>query len=556
MVSGGEVRAMKVLVMTGGLVSGNETSTWSVGSRLVRQWLASEHAWLDLKIKLVFAEFLLRRPRAEVHAPQTPDLTEVVLATLLQQAGMPYALATYDDLFAHPRRVRRLLEETDCVFVSTTFLRDLSELMPVVRMLKRPHNHVVVGGPLAGLLAERWGERGQDAPEVEVLAPGYGEFLVPALAEWIRSGFRTLKAPAGGRLIDRGRTKVLYSGVPPSEDLDFLPTPDWALSERDRQRRYKMIYYESVRGCPYRCSFCNYPYLFTDTRFRYKSAQRMAEEWEHYLARDEIDHIICLDSLFTVPRRRLTEFCRLLIERRLKVKWTCYARADDLAHEATAELMQSAGLNQAQIGLESGDQGQLDNMEKACTVESNGRAIDNCRKYGITSVVSLIVGFPGETAETLERTLEFLRRHPPDFFFLAPFSTRAAGVPVLNQANRSRFHLRTANHLNTGAPYWRHSTMSCAEVGGHTQRMYQRIMREGISLNAALFYEGLMNFRPEQREELLRRQRSLAQSSAIRSWVFARLHGFIDRRLATDVERQFAAQEPDATLPPELVRIQ
>ena len=542
---------MKVLVMTGGLVSGNESSRWSVARRLFRQWLASEHAWLDLKIKLIFAEFLLRRPQAEINALSTPDLTEVVLATMLQQAGMPYALATYGDLFDRPQRVRELLDETDCVFVSTTFLRDLSELMPLVKMLKRPHNHVVVGGPLAGLLAERW----QDTPEIEVLAPGYGEFLVPALAEWIRSGFRTLKAPAGGRLLDRGQMKVLYSGVPPSEDLDFLPTPDWELSERDHQRRYRMIYYESVRGCPYRCNFCNYPYLFADTRFRYKSAQRMAEEWERYLTHHEIDYITCLDSLFTVPRRRLAEFCRLLIERRLRVKWTCYARADDLADEATAALMKSAGLNQAQIGLESGDQAQLDRMEKACTVDSNARAIDNCRKHGITSVVSLIVGFPGETAGSLERTLEFLRRHPPDFFFLAPFSTRATGVPVLNEVNRSRFDLRTANHLNTGAPYWRHATMSCAEVGGHTQRMYQRVMSEGISLNAALFYDRLMTFRPEEREDLLRQQKSLTQSSALRSWVFARLHGFIDRRLATDVERQVGPQEPQGALPSELVQI-
>jgi anaerobic magnesium-protoporphyrin IX monomethyl ester cyclase len=542
---------MKVLVMTGGLVSGNEPSVWSVGRRLFRQWLASEHAWLDLKIKLVFAEFLLRRPRVEIDALSTPDLTEVVLATMLQREAMPYALATYGDLFDYPRRMRGLLDETDCVFVSTTFLRDLSELIPLVRMLKRPHNHLVIGGPLAVLLADRW----QDTPEVEVLAPGYGEFLVPALAEWIRSGFRTLKAPVGGRLLERGQTKVLYSGVPQSEDLDFLPTPDWELSERDHRRRYKMIYYESVRGCPYRCSFCNYPYLFTDTRFRYKSAQRMVEEWEHYCTHYEIDYITCLDSLFTVPRRRLAEFCRLLIERRLKVKWTCYARADDLADEATAALMKSAGLNQAQIGLESGDQGQLDNMEKACTVESNGRAIDNCRKHGITSVVSLIVGFPGETAETLERTLQFMRLHPPDFFFLAPFSTRATGVPVLNEVNRGRFGLRTANHRNTGAPYWRHNTMSCADVGGHTRRMYQRIMSDGISLNAALFYDRLMTFKPEEREELVRQQQSLTRCSALRSGVFAWLHGFIDRRLAADVERQFAAPEPQATLPAEPLQI-
>jgi radical SAM superfamily enzyme YgiQ (UPF0313 family) len=281
----------------------------------------------------------------------------------------------------------------------------------------------------------------------------------------------------------------------------------------------------------------------------------MADEWEHYLTRHQIEYITCLDSLFTMPRARLTEFCRLLMERRLQVKWTCYARADDLANEATAALLKSAGLNQAQIGLESGDQALLDNMEKSCTVESNGRAIDNCRKYGITSVVSLIIGFPGETTESLERTLEFLRRHPPDFFFLAPFSTRATGVPVLNEANRRRFQLRTANHLSTGSPYWRHSTMSCAEVGGHTQQMYQRIMSEGISLNAALFYDRLTTFRAEEREELLRQQRSLTQGSQFRRWSLAQLHRMIDRRLARDVAREFAPQPQDAT-PPRLVQIQ
>lgn len=121
--------------------------------------------------------------------------------------------------------------------------------------------------------------------------------------------------------------------------------------------------------------------------------------------------------------------------------------------------------------------------------------------------------------------------------------------------NRSRFDLRTANHLNTGAPYWRHNTMSCAEVGGHTKRMYQRVMSEGISLNAAHFYDRPMTFRPEEREALLRQQQSLTQSSAVRSWVFGRLHGYIDGRLKADVERQFASQESHAALPPELVQI-
>jgi hypothetical protein len=64
-----------------------------------------------------------------------------------------------------------------------------------------------------------------------------------------------------------------------------------------------------------------------------------------------------------------------------------------------------------------------------------------------------------------------------------------------------------------------------------------------------------MTFKPEEREELVRQQQSLTRCSALRSGVFAWLHGFIDRRLAADVERQFAAPEPQATLPAEPLQI-
>ncbi len=535
--------------MTGGLVTGTEASVWIALRKLFEQWRASEHAWLDLKIKLVFAEFLIRRPRSEDQDLWAPDLTEVVLATLLNQAGMGYSLATYGDLFDRPGMVDKLVEEADCIFFSTTFLSDLSEILPLIRMLKRPHNRIVVGGPLAGLLADRW----EGMPEVDVLAAGYGEFLVAALVDWIRSGFTVLRPAAGGRLQQRGPTQVLHSGVPETHNLDFLPTPDWMLSEHDRRRRYRMIYYESVRGCPYRCSFCNYPYLFTDNRFRYKSAERMVEEWEHYLFNLDIEYVTCLDSLFTVPRARLTEFCRTLIERRLHVKWICYARADDLADEATTALMKAAGAHQVQIGVESGDQTQLDNMDKACTVESNGRAIDNCRKYGITSLVSLIIGFPGETADTLARTLDFLRRHPPDFFYLAPFSTRATGVPMLTEANRRRFGLHTADHLRTPAPYWLHRTMSCTEVGNHVRQLHQNVMSEGISLHAALFHDRLLDFRVEDRDAWLRQQKAIVRGSRFPSWIFDSLNRFVDWRLAADVER--CLSPGDSSRPLNLIHI-
>jgi anaerobic magnesium-protoporphyrin IX monomethyl ester cyclase len=540
----------RILIATGGLVTGKERSVFLAARKTWEQWRAADEAWLDLKVKLVMAEPVvasrleaLRHPEIrKALAPRTdepPSLTEVVLATLLHQEGLPYERMELDEIFSAPEEVERKLAATDCVFLSSTYLHDLSEVEPLLRRLKRPHNRIVMGGALAGILHDRW----EGAPELDVLAVGYGERLIAPLADWIRSGYRTLEAPEGGRLIQKGSTTFLYSGVPKDLSLDGLPTPDWSLAPGGP----RTIYYESVRGCPYRCSFCNYPYLFDDTKFRTKSAEKIAADWERYAGELGVETITCLDSLFTMPKARLRELCRLLIERRVKVKWICYARADDLADEGTVALMKEAGAWQVQIGIESGDARLLANMDKACTVEANARALRNCRRHGLTSVVSLIVGFPGETAETLDRTYQFLAGTPPDFYFLATFSTRVAGVPLLRPENRARFGLRVQDNLRSMAPYWEHDTMSCAEVGNRVRELDRRLMRGRVALNAAVFYPLLLSFQPEQREALLDFQARAAGHSFLEG-AFGLANRWVDRRLRRAVVahlREMELPRPD-----------
>jgi anaerobic magnesium-protoporphyrin IX monomethyl ester cyclase len=553
-VSGG-----RVLLVTGGLLTGKESSFLLAARKWWEQWKSADAAWLDFKVKLVMAEPLLASRLEALALPfrnqeirktvrgalrhrenvEPPSLTEVVLATLSHRAGLDWEALELDELFSDPQGVERRLARTDCVFLSSTYLHDLSEVEPLLRRLKRPHNRIVLGGALAGILHDQW----DGAPEVDVVAVGYGERLVDSLAAWIRSGFRTLEPPEGGRLVRKGTTAFLYSGVPADLSLDGLPSPDWGLAQRDRGARFPMVYYESVRGCPYRCNFCNYPYLFDDTKFRTKSARRIADDWEVYAKELGVEYVTCLDSLFTMPRPRLQELCRLLIERDVRLKWICYARADDLADEATVALMVEAGAHQVQIGIESGDQILLDNMDKACTVEANARALRNCRRHGLTSVVSLIVGFPGETPETLDRTYRFLAESPPDFYFLATFSTRIAGVPLLRPENRRRFGLRAMDNLRSMAPYWEHTTMSCAEVGNHVRALDRRLLRDRIALNAALFFPSLLSFRPEQREALLTFQQRAATGHPFLGKVFDLANGWVDGRLRRAVGEHFAVGE-------------
>jgi len=514
----------RVLVVTGSMISAADPTVSGLLRRQATALRASSGPWLDIQQKAVHAELLFARElhlrsRAFRRAPyraaveralsprldptDTPELTEVVLLGLLQAEGLEVETTTYAELSNDAALRERVLNRHEVVLASTTLLRDLSEARPLMRMLKTAKNRVVAGGALVSTLHSSWPEG-----EVDLLAVGYGELLVPAIGRWIASGFRELEAPEGGRLEQRGATPVLYSGTPQERSLDWLPTPDWGLAAAHHGRSFPLVHYESVRGCPYRCAFCNYPFLFDDSVFRTKSAERIARDWLAYAAQG-VEVISCLDSLFTIPTKRLRELCERLIAAGSPLRWICYARADDLATGDTAELMQRAGCRVVQIGLESGSQLVLDNMNKRCSVESNARAIDRCREVGLTTLTTLVVGFPGETRGTVNETLDFLRRHPPDFYFAGCFTTRMESMPVLQPESRARFGLVTHSDGASSAPYWRHDTMSCAEVPALLREINRTLIEERVSLEGSLFYGAQLEYRGEDREALLDYQRDL-----------------------------------------------
>jgi len=544
----------RVLIITGGLITSQEKSLWRAARKCAIQFSAAEHAWLDLKIKLATAEPLVAGAMAKATwfsqpapvkaahrnyfsappAAETSSLTEVVLCTLLNRAGIEYETINLELLFDDPSQAEEALRRATCVFLSTTYLHDLSELGAAVQRIKRPHLKIVAGGALVGVIHDQC----EGAPGVDIFAVGYGEYLVAPLADWLRSGCQQLSPPQYGRVQKKQHSTFIYSGVPETRSLDDLITPDWSLAATPSDT----VFYESVRGCPYRCSFCNYPFLFDDQVFRYKSAEKMAADWRHYVEALGAKYITCLDSLFTIPRDRLRRFCELLQQQQTSVKWTCYARADDLADENTVVMMKQAGAHQVQIGIESGDPQQLKNMNKACSVSANALALDHCRKHGLTSVVSLIVGYPGETEGSLQRTYQFLQNHPPDFYFLATFSTRVAGVPLLSPQNRRKFGLQTAGNLHSMAPYWSHDTMSCTAAVNHVRALDRRLMQNEVALNAAMFYQGMLHYDDSQRSGLLAFQKQASRRRWISQAAFSAAHWWIDRQLRRDIDNVLTNQ--------------
>lgn len=94
-------------------------------------------------------------------------------------------------------------------------------------------------------------------------------------------------------------------------------------------------------------------------------------------------------------------------------------------------------------------------------------------------MISIVVGFPGETKKSISDTLNLFRYARPDFYFLVALNTRVKNVPMLNDQNKVRFKFWTNDDTSfTSAPYWRHYTMGCDEVGDWVLYLNEQIAKE------------------------------------------------------------------------------
>lgn len=171
---------------------------------------------------------------------------------------------------------------------------------------------------------------------------------------------------------------------------------------------YPMAMIITGRGCPHKCFFCVYPQTFHSRKYRPRSAQSVVDEFEYIVTNlPEVREIGIEDDTFTVDQKRATEICQLIIERGIKIKWYCNVRVN-LKLE-TMKWMKKAGCQLVTVGFESADQGVLNGMHKGITVNQIKEFVDNTKKAGLLVHGCFMAGNPGETMETLEKTLKLAK---------------------------------------------------------------------------------------------------------------------------------------------------
>jgi radical SAM superfamily enzyme YgiQ (UPF0313 family) len=272
---------------------------------------------------------------------------------------------------------------------------------------------IVVGGPH---ISSTFDELLQVTDAIDFAVYQEGELTLHELCRTVAD--RGVLADIAG-LIYRADGEVIVN--PPRghiQDLDRLPFPDLAMVDVEDYDSYyartlpltSMI---TSRGCPYSCSFCD-QYATHGRKLRLRGVANVVDEIAHNRDRFGISQIVFKDSTFTVNRAWVQELCGEIIARKIAIDWVCNTRAD-LVDKETIEIMKKAGCYMIQMGIESGSQEILKNIDKQLEIDDVIRAVNQCKRAGIEICGYFMIGNPGETRDTALETIRFARSLELDY---------------------------------------------------------------------------------------------------------------------------------------------
>jgi hopanoid biosynthesis associated radical SAM protein HpnJ len=168
--------------------------------------------------------------------------------------------------------------------------------------------------------------------------------------------------------------------------------------------QHPFIAFYTSRGCPAFCTFCLWPQTFGGHKWRTRSSENVVAEIKRaFELFPNVREIFFDDDTFAWGKTRVLELCAKL--RPLKFTWSCTSRVH--ADLEMLRAMKEAGCRLLIVGFESGDPTILKNIKKGATVKQALAFMRNCKELGISVHGDFIIGLPGETPETITRTIRF-----------------------------------------------------------------------------------------------------------------------------------------------------
>lgn len=244
----------------------------------------------------------------------------------------------------------------------------------------------------------------------------------------------------------------------------------WDLIDRLPQR----VPIRTSIGCGYRCGFCDFWHCYPKPFFRSKESLVSELKMIRSLSRKQKTGLLLHftdDNVLYMPRR-VNDVCGALIESKIGMYWLGFIRASSL-NEANIALVCQSGLALAQIGVESGDTGQLRRMRKKQAPTDVRNAVELLDRWGRSAVLYFVVGYPGENEETVAGTVDFLNGISSPQLSSSGYELFPLYVPPLSPIARPDF--RKKWKLRGMWENWSHATMNSDQVGGVCFSMFKNI---------------------------------------------------------------------------------
>ncbi|MDH4183866.1 MAG: B12-binding domain-containing radical SAM protein, partial [Nitrospinota bacterium] len=383
-----------------------------------------------------------------------------------------------------------------------------------------PDTKFMVGGVHSTQFPE---ETAKYLPFVDYVVVGEAEVVLPPLLGALSRG----DGPSGvkGVVYKDPEKGVVFTGMPGVvEDMDSVPFPARHLVPNHKyynfiSRRKSYTVFNSSRGCPFRCVFCE----AAGQKWRARSAKNVVDEMEDCYERFNIREFDFFDSSFTINKKRVHEVCEEIISRGLhkKIIWNVRSRVDTINEDMLVAL-KDAGCYRIFYGVESANPEILKKLRKSADISQMEKIITLTDKIGISTFGYFLVGCPGETEEAARESLDMALRLPLDFIIF----NRLTSFPGTELYNKY--------YLGMGMKdFWSEYLAMEKPPDYHLGRPWTELSEERLQ-EISMEFMMRFYFRPKQIYRAVKNVRSLEQFVRYSKAGVSMIQGYVSRRLGAN----------------------
>lgn len=368
-----------------------------------------------MKLALVFNPFKYKIHEENIRIVQKyfglfPPLSLAWVASIAKQAGHEVIIVDARTLDLSKEETLEILKQfkPDIIgFMMTTYM--FQDTLDWIKYLKE---HLRVPVIVGGYNLRIYPHESISHAEIDFGVVEHAYYTLPALLGELKQVPNFDNVPGlvykkNGKIIVNPHSQQIEFDRFPNPARELLPNELYAEFPTERKNFTVMV---TSLGCPFKCEFCEAGGTFYNAR----SPETVFKEIEECYHQNNIREIDFFDYEFTGIKERVLKICSLLKEKNFDINWACRSRVDTVDGPLLQE-MKNAGCSRIYFGLESGEQGVLDQVNKRITIKQIRETMGICRDLRIKSLGFFLIGAPGDNKETIKKTLKFAKSLELDY---------------------------------------------------------------------------------------------------------------------------------------------